>query len=106
MAFIGKIKRKFAYTTIGKYQAVILTCLYWKIKRKTAYTTIGKYQTVILTWLLLDKAEVRLHNDWKISDCHAYMAFIGEPSEVFLHKEIKIFHSMTKYVIPLAFIGR
>ena len=39
---------------------------------------IGKYQTVILTWLSLeDKAEVYLHNDWKILDCHTYMAFNG-----------------------------
>ena len=46
--------------------------------RKFAYTTIGKYQTVILTWLSLeDRAEVCLHNYWKISDCHTYMAFIG-----------------------------
>ena len=47
-------------------------------RRKFAYTTIGKYETVILTWLLMeDKAKVCLHNDWKISDCHTYMVFNG-----------------------------
>ena len=51
---------------------------HWNIKRKSAYTMIGKCQTVMLLWLLLeDKAEVCQHNDWKISDCHTYIAFIG-----------------------------
>ena len=54
---------------------VVQLVLAW---RKFAYTTNGKYQAVILTWLSLeDRADVCLHNNWKISDCHAYTAFIG-----------------------------
>ena len=84
-------RRKFAYTTIGKYHSVMLTRLVMEVKAEGCLHNDWKISDVILIWLSLeDRADVCLHNDWKISDVILIWLSLEDRADVCLHNDWKI----------------